>query len=171
MDISSGDSSSIRPAFNKLTIDQVLLDTWLKMRDARAEQNTYKQFSYFTDLVDVLLNHLPKEMQDNMEEDLNIFWNNYDSIMDVPEKDLAKAAKDDYIRRLKENFMETHKRYVTIAFPRSGIQTVEDDGIIDFSNLDFDLLRNIVRAGRTGTPTLMKEMSRKIVTEKDIIGE
>jgi len=158
------DDSSIRPAFNKITFDQVALDTWLKMRDARANKDVYKEFVYFDSELDLLATHLPKEFQDFLEVDYTHLYKMIDKVNDGPEADATKETK---IMNIKRIFMETHKRYISLAFPRSGITKPEDDATLDFSEVDYTIMRKIIRSKQSGSGVVVREALKN----EDILGD
>ena len=159
------DDSSIRPAFNKLTFDQVVLDTSLKLREAQAHGQTEVAYEYFKWMLNFLSNHIPLESRKNLEEDMLTFVNQ----LVIIEKDklLNESTKEIRINKLKQIFMETHTRYIMLAFPRASITKVSDEAAVDFTELDYNLAKKIIRA--TPMKRIYKEINEKFSVEEDEI--
>ena len=137
------DNSSIRPTFSKLTFEEVVLDTSLKLRDAQANGHIDQAFVYFKWMLDFLSNHIPLEERENLEEDARTFSIQLDMIDN--DKQSNDELKQRMVKKMKEIFTETHSRYIMMAYPRAGINKVTDDGAIDFTEVDYDIAKKIIR--------------------------
>jgi len=165
-------NSSIKPIFSNLTFEQVVLDTSIKLRDAEANKHIYEAFVYFKWMMDHLSNHIPIEERQHLEED----YIRYLEVKKEIESDinLNEVTKIKELDKLKEIFMDTHTRYVMLAWPRAGINRVEEEGLIDFDDVDYVTTRKIIRhkpiqealdeGGKTNIKA-DKEISKKAIEE------
>lgn len=143
-----GDAQSIT-----LTYDILLLDTIKKMRDYYAEGNEERYYKYFEVAIQLVLPHLDLEIRKGVETDFRKLREEEKRIKESTANDQTKRIQ---LITLKESFATAHRYYIMLALTKVGIVKASEEGRIDFSSIDIENMKRVIRAG-TGLPSAVKE--------------
>ena len=132
----------VEPGSN--SFDWLFLDTLRRMRDAAAEGNSAKYFTYTEWSLDLVVSHIPAEARKGIKEDYKLLRKLKMDILN--DKTINEQSKKKIIDELKHDWADAHKLYAFLALPKLGIVKREEDGTIDFKKLDIDRLAKLVRS-------------------------
>jgi hypothetical protein len=133
------DQSGIENNFN---YNYLLVQTILKMRDARAERRIPEYWSYFEDAMQLVVSHLDFKLKGEIQQDYTILAA---AINRIENSTVNPQTKVTLINDITKDFANAHKFYIMQALNRVGVVKVEDEGVIDFESVDLDTMTKIVR--------------------------
>ena len=146
-----------------VTYNWVILNRVLKMNDAEARGDKDSYFIYFR-----LLARLVKHWMRN--EDQLILELNYkaleEAIARIKKEDINEASRSQRIIDLKNLFADKHSGMVLSAFANSNLFRIQEEGVLDFEQHDFDEVSEIIRSrGAKGMEKAVKDATGKTASK------
>jgi hypothetical protein len=139
-----------------LTYNSLVLDTILKMRDSQAAGNLEKYTIYFEYALQLLLPHFHIDVRKEIQADHDILKQ---AIRDINQKESNDQSKKNKVLAARESFANSHRYYVMMALTKVGIVKVSEEGVIDFSSIDIETMKGIIRSSGQG---VMKAVDEKV---------
>jgi hypothetical protein len=136
---------------NNFNYNYLLVQTILKMRDAQADDQPARYWTYFEYALGLVISHLDFQLKGEIQQDYAILMAAFRKINLLKDTELNAQSKKSLINKLKEDFADAHRFYIMQALNRVGIVKVEDEGIINFESTDLDTMTKIVRDLPNGT--------------------
>lgn len=130
------------------TFNILVLDTTKEMRNAHANKDIDKAFTYCEWLFWLLKNHIPEEEGMIIETD----WQNTNLKIKEIESNTSinEATRIEAIKKLKELFIVFHMNFLMLAYPKAGITRVIEEGVMDFNKeTDYNLVKKIIRGSES----------------------
>lgn len=125
------------------TYEYLVLDTIRRMRDAHAERNKKKYFSYFNFAMRLLLPHIDIKIREKINEDYITLNRERSKILN--DKSLSDITKNIQIEDIECEFADALNSHIFIALSKVGIIRVSEEGIIDFNSIELDKIAQIVQ--------------------------
>ena len=121
----------------------LLNNTFMKLRDAEAMENWPAYFVYFKHILLLLINKMDVKTREIVDQEMTILIDTEQAIKDNPQ--LADESKRKQIIELRRSFVDAHLYYIFRLRPRAGLDQAEEEGELDFEQLDMDALKHVVR--------------------------
>jgi len=147
---------------NNFNYNYLLVQTILKMRDAQADDQPARYWTYFEYALGLVISHLDFQLKGEIQQDYAVLMAAFRKINLLKDTELNTQSKKSLINKLKEDFADAHRFYIMQALNRVGVVKVEDEGIINFESTDLDTMTKIVRDLPNGTvASFEKQEGRK----------
>jgi len=137
-----------------LTYDILLLDTIKLMRNHYADNDQDRYYKYFEIALQLVLPHLDVEIRKGAETDFRKLKLEEKRIADSTANETTKKLQS---LKLRESFADAHRYYIMLALTKVGIVKTSEEGLIDFSSVEVEALKRVVRDTGGGLPSSIKE--------------
>ena len=142
----------------------LVIQTIMKMRDAKAEHAKYQYWTFFEFAIQLVLSYLEPGIAAYIQKDFNEMDARIQAIKHS--KSLSDKTKEMSVDILHEEFADRHRYYVLKALNKIGIVKVSEDGDIDFGKLDLQVMSDIIRTtGNKETAMATTAQAERTVAE------
>lgn len=140
------------------SIQYMVVDSSMKMRDAKANNNSHQYFVYFKFATQLIMPHMTFNARKRLQDDFNELKALEAKIRVDP---MHQASKDQEILRMRYMFADNREYYLLDALPKIGLGKDLEEGQIDFEKTDIDALARAVRDVGTGLNKSLKGITEK----------
>ena len=152
------DIQSNVPTEMNMDYPRLVLNTILRMRDAKADRQIEKYLTYFDFSMWLLSPYIAHDAQDLLDNDRKDFLTRLKNIRETQTNDTNRMNME---LGLKESFCDAHANYIFSAFGKAGIIKIMEEGVIPFDTRSFDEIKAIVRSGGMGAPSALKRIEER----------
>jgi hypothetical protein len=124
----------------------LIVDTYRTMRDAHANKEYHKFYSFFTSLLEMVTPVLDVEIRARINADHEKLKK---MIAELYDAEMHEADREKKIERLELFFAESHQNVVYSASSRVNLLKPRVEGLIDFDSTDIDTFSRGVRGDRS----------------------
>ena len=122
----------------------LVIQTIMKMRDAKAEHAKYQYWTYFEFAIQLVLSYLEPGIAAYIQQDFNVMDEKIQAMKRT--SGLSDKTREMTTDLLHEEFADRHRYYILKALNKIGIVKVSEDGDIDFGKLDLQVMSDIIKA-------------------------
>jgi hypothetical protein len=133
---------------------QFMFDLLRKYSDADASGDINKAFAYFCHACRAAMAYHELEERVKLENDWKTYFEERNK---ADEKYKNETERVEYVKKLKENFMETHSFFAYNSLPNMHLQKIEKEADIDYGIISLENITSLVRTN-TGLPSLLKKV-------------
>jgi hypothetical protein len=136
----------------------------MKMNDAEAEEDWEKYYVYGKFVLQRLRPHMELSQRQAIESEFLLLQEYERKIREHPTNN--ETSKKNDIKLLRKGFIDAHAAYIFFTLPRAGLIQIEEEGEIDFSKMDFEVMKTLIK-NRSGMKlSLEREDEKEIKTDK-----
>lgn len=146
MAMQSPDADYLNYNYNYLVIQTIM-----KMRDAKADSDRYRYWTYFEFAIQLVLSYLEPAAAAYIQQDFDKMEDKKQAILHDPR--IADKTKEMSVNILHEQFADKHRYFILKALNKIGIVKVSEDGEVDFDKLDLELMSYVIRQNRSSAST------------------
>lgn len=140
--MSFGSSGSYEQQDINFNYNYLVIQTIMKMRDAKADGDIWRYWVNFEFGIQLVLSHLEPKVASLVQLDydaMEAIILKIKTLEDNPESQKVEVNK------LRENFADTHRVFLMKCLNKIGIVKVAEDGTIDFDSTELSLMEKMVR--------------------------
>lgn len=127
-------------------LPQYVFNTMQLMRDAKANGDTAKYYTYFDNLMKVMVPHIKPKTRLRLQKEIEEMWKLEKSVRE--DKALNPAERENQILKMHFIFADNREYYIFNALPNIGLGQDVEEGMIDFENVNVDKLAEAVRSDK-----------------------
>ena len=135
-------------ADTNFNFNYLVVQTTMKMRDAKASRAWWEYWVHFEFAAQLVLSYLEPKVAKDIQLDMDDMETRISNLTIACDNGvLNEKTRDIQINLLRADFCDKHRYYVMKALNKIGIVKVAEDGVIDFDSIDLETMSAVIRAG------------------------
>jgi hypothetical protein len=140
------------------SIQYMVVDSSMKMRDAKANKDNHQYFVYFKFATQLIMPHMSFNARKKLQDDFNALKA---LETEVRANEMHQSSKDTTIQEMRYMFADNREYFLLDALPKIGLGKDLEEGQIDFNKTDIDTLVRAVRDVGTGLNASLEKITEQ----------